>query len=110
MVEYTFDLNAVFGCLADETRRDIIERISLGTLTVGEIADEYDMSLAAVSKHLKILERADLIIKRREGRRQHISIAPLALKEAGEYLEQYRQMWQGRYDKLDMLLQENENE
>ena len=62
------------------------------------------VSFAAISKHLMVMERAKLIVKRKEGRKQMISIAPDALKSADEYLEQYRQMWQTRYDKLDALI------
>ena len=62
------------------------------------------VSFAAISKHLMVMERAKLIVKRKEGRKQMVSIAPDAIKSADEYLEQYRQMWQTRYDKLDALI------
>ncbi len=106
MVEYTYDLDSVFKCLADGTRRDILERLRTARLTVSQIAADYDMSLAAVSKHLKVLEQAKLIVKKRKGKEQHVAMAPYALKNADEYLEQYRQTWQSRYDKLDKLINE----
>lgn len=108
MVEYTFALDDVFSCLADPTRRDILQRVSDTELTVSDIALPYDMSLAAVSKHIKILESAKLIIKRRRGKQQMVSLAPNALKSADEYLEQYRARWQSRYEKLESLLNEEE--
>jgi DNA-binding transcriptional ArsR family regulator len=71
---------------------------------VGELAKSYSVSFAAISKHLKVMERAKLIVKRREGQKQIVTLAPDALKTADEYLEQYRQMWQSRFDKLDKLI------
>lgn len=106
MVEYTFELDSVFGSLADPTRRDILARVARCELSVSELASEYDFSLAAVSKHLKVLEHARLIIKRKEGKKQMVALAPGALKSADEYLEQYRLMWQSRFDKLDKLMEE----
>lgn len=80
--------------MADPTRRDILRRVARSELTVNEISVPYDMSLAAVSKHLKILEKAKLIIKRRQGKQQLVQLAPTAFKDADEYLEWYRQLWQ----------------
>ena len=108
MVEYTLNLDTVFSSLADPTRRDILERVAEAELSVGEIATPYDLTFAAVSKHLKILEKAELVVKRREGKKHMITLAPYALKNADEYLEQYRRMWQSRFDKLEMLLKEEE--
>jgi DNA-binding transcriptional ArsR family regulator len=104
MVEYNFNLDSVFGSLADPTRRDILSRVSQAELTVSEIALPYDLSLAAVSKHLKILEKARLIIKRRRGKQQLVLAAPAAIEEAKDYLESYRQLWEERFDRLDELL------
>ena len=111
MVEYntgSFSLDNIFGSLADPTRRDILKRLSVCELSVSEIAAKYDMSIAAVSKHLKVLERAKLIIKRRRGKEKIAGLAPQAFADADEYLRQYRQMWQSRYDKLEKLLNEQE--
>jgi len=106
MVEYAFSLDGIFGSLADPTRRDILSRLQLGQLNVSEIAEPYDMSLAAVSKHLKILEQAKLIMKRRKGKEQIVSLEPTAMMQAARYLEQYEQMWNDRFDRLEMYLKE----
>ncbi len=103
MVEYKLDL--VFNSLADPTRRDILNRVSQKELSVGEIASPYHMTFAAISKHLKVLEKAELIIKRREGKQQFIQASPPALKSAAEYLERYRELWEKRFDRLDKLLE-----
>ena len=92
MVEYSLQLDAVFGTLADPTRRDILKRVACSELTVGEIANPYDMSLAAVSKHLKIMERTGLIAKRRKGKRHLVRAVPGRLAEAEDFLEQYREL------------------
>lgn len=106
MVERTIELNDIFASLADPTRRDILARVARGELSVGDIASEYDISFAAISKHLNVLERAKLIIKRREGKKQMVTLAPDALQSADEYLEQYRKMWEQKFNKLDKLLKE----
>lgn len=104
MVEYTLHLDSIFASLSDPTRRDILARVAHAELSVGELVKKYDVSFAAISKHLKVMERAQLIVKRKEGKKQMVSLAPDALRSADEYLEQYRQMWQSRYDKLDALI------
>jgi DNA-binding transcriptional ArsR family regulator len=106
MVEYNFNLDTVFGSLADPTRRDILSRVSQGELTVTEIALPYDLSLAAVSKHLKILEKARLVIKRRRGKQQLVIAAPAAIEEARDFLDSYRLLWEERFVRLDDLLRE----
>jgi DNA-binding transcriptional ArsR family regulator len=106
MVEYTLSLDSVFSSLADPTRRDILRRLVKEQLTVGEIARSYDITLAAVSRHLKVLEKAKLIIKRRRGKEQVVSVAPQALKGASDYLENYRLLWDERFQALDKLLEE----
>jgi DNA-binding transcriptional ArsR family regulator len=110
MVEYTFPLDSVFGSLADPTRRDILDRVAGRELTVSEIAQPYDMSLAAVSKHLKILEKAQLIIKRRRGKEQLVSMRPQALSDASEYLERYIHLWEERLDSLGTYLESTNKE
>jgi DNA-binding transcriptional ArsR family regulator len=108
MVEYTSELDTIFSSLADPIRRDILQRVARAELSVGELVQKYEVSFAAISKHLKVLEKAKLIIKRKEGKKQMVNIAPYALKSADEYLEQYRQMWQSRFDKLEALINEEE--
>ncbi len=108
MVEYTFALDNIFSSLADPIRRDIVQRVSQKEHSVGELVSRYSVSFAAISKHIKVLEQARLVNKRKEGKKQMISLAPGALQSADEYLEQYRQMWQGRFDRLETILQEKE--
>jgi DNA-binding transcriptional ArsR family regulator len=104
MVEYPMQLDLIFNSLANPTRRDIFQRVSRSEQTVGEIAEHYKMSFAAISKHLKILERAKLISKRREGRQHIISAEPATLKSVEEYLVQYEKLWNKRFDALEELL------
>ena len=105
MVEYTLNLDSVFGSLADPTRRDILQRLTGQELSVGELAQPYEhLTLAAVSKHLKVLEKAKLIIKRRQGKQQIVKLSPQTLTEATDYLESYRQMLEGRLDGLEEYL------
>lgn len=89
MVEYNFGTDAIFTALSDGTRRDILERTLQGALTVNQIALEYDMSVAAVSKHLKVLDEAGLISRRKEGRFVYVATIPTAFADAIEYLQQF---------------------
>lgn len=106
MVEYALSLDSIFSSLADSTRRDILRRVSSEELSVGEIAKPYDLTFAAVSKHLKVLEKARLIIKERRGKEQMVHIAPGALLGAEEYLEFYRKHWEHQLDSLESYLKE----
>jgi DNA-binding transcriptional ArsR family regulator len=106
MVEYTLNLNSVFSSLSDSTRRDILRRVAGQELTVSEIARPYDLTLAAVSKHLKILEKAKLILKRRQGKQQYVQLAPQAFADATDYLEWYRRLLETRMDSLEAYLKE----
>ncbi|MCA9327784.1 winged helix-turn-helix transcriptional regulator [Candidatus Saccharibacteria bacterium] len=105
MVEYAAQLDSIFASLADPTRRDILARVARAEYSISELAANYRMSLAAISKHLMVMERARLVSKRKEGKQHIVSLAPDALKTADEYLEQYRCMWQSRFEKLDRLIQ-----
>jgi len=107
MVEYAVSLNNVFGALSDPTRRDMLMRVSSQQLTVGQLAIRYDLTFAAVSKHLKVLEKAKLIVKQKVGRRQFVRAQTDALKEADEYLEQFKQLWETRLDALEIYLNES---
>jgi DNA-binding transcriptional ArsR family regulator len=106
MVEYVLQLDSIFHSLADPIRRDILRRLTDIELSVGELAQKYDVSLAAISKHLKVLERAKLVRKRKEGRIYMVALVPETLQEADEYLRQYERMWESRYKKLDTILKE----
>ena len=99
-------LDQTMMALADATRRAILHRLSKGEARVTEIANPFDMSLNAVSKHILILERADLIRRRIEGRDHYLSVNTKPLNEAGEWIEKYRRMWEQRLDRLDDYLEE----
>ncbi len=104
MVERSLQLDSIFGSLADPTRRDILKRVAVVQMSVGEIAQHYELTFAAVSKHLKILEKAKLIIKQRFGKQQVVRLAPDTLKDASEYLRQYEKLWNDRLDRLEHFL------
>src|SRR5688500_10482905 len=97
-------LNAVFGALADPTRRAILARLTAGDATVAELAEPFPVSQPAVSRHLKVLERAGLISRRRRAtaRLSHLEAAPL--REATAWLAGYREFWDESFDRLDELL------
>lgn len=101
MVEYSSHLDLVFGSLADPTRRDILRRVTDGELSVSEIALPYSLSLAAVAKHISVLERANLIIKQRRGKQQFVLLSPAALQEARSYLSWYENHLAIRLDGLE---------
>ena len=104
MVEQENELDFVFGSLSDPTRRDILRKVSKKSLSVGEIAAHYKLTFAAVAKHLDVLHRAGLITKTRRGKEQIVSIAPRMLAAASSYLENYKQLWENRMDRLDSFL------
>ena len=108
MVERTSHLDAVFASLADPTRRDILRRLQHRALSVSEVAAAYErqMSLAAVSKHLVVLERARLVRKRRSGREHIVALSPPALRDAAHHLERYRQTWEKQLAGLEAFLKE----
>lgn len=109
MVEHTISLDSTFGALSDPTRRDILRRISDGELSVGQLARFYDLTFAAVSKHLKVLEKAQLIAKRRNGKEQLVRLAPQAMADAADYIEWYKQFMEKRLDALETYLKESQN-
>jgi DNA-binding transcriptional ArsR family regulator len=100
-------LSAVFAALADPSRRAILEQLSDGEATVGELAAPHKMSLPAVSKHLKVLEAAGLLGRRRDGRRHIINLDGAPLEEARQWIDHYRRFWEGSFDRLADYL-ENE--
>ena len=107
MVEYSTTLDAIFHSLADPTRRDILRRLGRGEQTVGALARHYDLTFAAVSKHLQVLERAKLVRKRRRGREQRVELSPAGLRQANNHLEQYRVLWEQKLDRLETYLKNN---
>jgi DNA-binding transcriptional ArsR family regulator len=100
----TDHLSSTFAALADPTRRAILARLALGETSVSELAEPFAMSLPAVSKHLKVLERAGLITRGRDAQMRPCKIEAKALKEADDWLEEYRRLWEQRLDRLDDYL------
>jgi DNA-binding transcriptional ArsR family regulator len=99
-------LSLAFGALADPTRRAILARLAGGEQTVGELVEPFPMSQPAISRHLKVLEAAGLVSRHRRGTARLSRLEPLALREAGEWLEAYRVAWEERFKRLDEVLEE----
>jgi len=99
-------LNATFAALADPTRRAILARLALGEATVNELAEPFDMTQPAVSKHLKVLEGAGLISRDRDAQFRPSRLEPKRLAEASAWLEKYRQFWEASFNRLDAVLDE----
>lgn len=99
-------LDATFAALADPTRRAILMRLAAGEASVTELAEPFDMSQPAISKHLKVLERAGLISRGRDAQRRPCRLEAVPLAEANEWLERYREIWEAAYQRLDALLEE----
>lgn len=97
-------LDATFAALADPTRRAILKRLKSGEATVMELAEPFEMSQPAISKHLKVLERAGLISRGRDAQRRPCRLEPGPLKAATDWLENYRRYWEEQYQRLDALL------
>jgi DNA-binding transcriptional ArsR family regulator len=101
-----YNLDATFAALADPTRRAILARLAAGEATVTELAAPFDMSQPAISKHLKVLERAGLITRSREAQRRPRKLEPKPLAEATDWIERYRRIWEANFKRLDALLHE----
>lgn len=99
-------LDATFAALADPTRRAILARLAAGQASVTELAEPFAMSQPAISKHLKVLERAGLISRGRDAQRRPRRLEAKPLADATKWLERYRQFWEGNYQRLDALLDE----
>ena len=97
-------LSATFAALADPTRRAILARLASGERSVTELASPFDMSMPAVSKHLRVLERAGLVARGRDAQRRPCRIEPRPLKEVAEWAARYRHLWEQRLDRLDVYL------
>lgn len=104
MVEQGINLDTLFQALADQTRRDILKRVSKAELSISKLAEPYKMSFAAIAKHVSVLETAKLISKRRDGKQQIVSIVPKTMTVAATHIEQYEKMWSVRFDALEELL------
>ena len=102
----TDQLSTTFAALADPTRRAILARLATGECSVTELAEPFDMSMPAVSKHLRVLERAGLIVQTRDAQRRPCRIVAAPIKGVVDWAETYRAIWEGRLDRLDAYLQE----
>ena len=98
-------VSTTFAALADPTRRAILANLLLGERSVGELAEPFEMSMPAVSKHLRVLERAGLIVQRRDAQWRRCRIKADPLKEVSDWTERYRQVWEERLDRLDAYVQ-----
>ncbi|MGH7233718.1 MAG: ArsR/SmtB family transcription factor [Nitrospiraceae bacterium] len=110
MVNYSPSLNRTFAALADPTRRAILERLAGGVCCVSELAEPFDMSLPAISKHLRVLEQAGLLAREKDGRIHRCGLASDPLKHAAEWLSAYRRFWDKRFDALDHYLQSTQQQ
>ena len=101
------ELEVTFAALSDPTRREIVERLAKGAARVSDLAVPFDMSLNAVSKHLKVLERAGLVRRTREGREHHIALDPEPIRRIAGWASRYERFWSDRLDKLEAFLTTN---
>jgi DNA-binding transcriptional ArsR family regulator len=106
MADATDRLSVVFAALADPTRRAILARLAEGEATVGELAEPFEMSLPAVSRHLKVLEKAGLITRGRSAQWRPCRLEAAPLADATDWLERYRRFWEGSFDALAEHLRE----
>ncbi len=102
------EVDRIFRALADATRRDIVRRTLIGEETVSQLAQDYDMSFAAVQKHVAVLERAGLVTKQPHGRERLVRGNPTGIQRAQKLLHTYEQIWRARISRLDDLLAEDE--
>ncbi len=101
MVKLNDRLNATFAALSDGTRRSLLNRLKRGPCTVNELAEPFEISLAAISKHLKVLERANLVRRKRSGRQMIFSLSVKPMSEAEKWLQSYRKFWEASLDRLE---------
>lgn len=104
----TNQLDLTFGALSDATRRAILETLSEGDSTVGELAAPFDMSRPAISKHLRVLERASLVRRTRDGRFSRCGLDATPLGDAADWVDDYRKFWEGRLDSLTHFLEKEQ--
>jgi DNA-binding transcriptional ArsR family regulator len=109
MVKHDELLDATFAALADSTRRAILARLSTGEASVTELAKPFDMSLPAISKHLKVLERAGLIARGRDAQWRPCRLDAGPLKDVADWVDHYRRFWEESFDRLDEYLREIQN-
>lgn len=102
----TTHLDRSFAALADPTRRAIVARLAAGDATLTELAEPFDMTLPAVAKHIRVLERAGLLVRGRDAQRKPCRLEAARLKEVADWAEEYRRIWEARFDRLDDYLRE----
>jgi DNA-binding transcriptional ArsR family regulator len=107
MVNYSQSLDSTFAALSDATRRGILARLAAGETSVSELARPYNMSLPAVSKHLRVLESAGLVTRRKDGRVQRCNLVAGPMKSAAEWIEHYRRFWEAQFDSLARFLEDS---
>ena len=104
MTMTTDALSLTFAALADPTRRQILARLASGRLSVTQLAEPFEMTMPAVSKHLKVLERAGLVVRERKAQWRPAKLQAAPMREAADWVDQYRQHWEESFDKLDVYL------
>lgn len=106
MVKFNTTLDATFGALSDPTRRGILERLSSGQTNVAELARPYDMTAPAISRHLRVLERAGLIVRAKHGREHRIRVDPKPIRQARDWIAMHIDFWTHQFDALDDYLKQ----
>jgi DNA-binding transcriptional ArsR family regulator len=110
MVKYSAGLDATFAALSDPTRRAILARLALGESSVTELAAPFDVSLPAISKHLKVLEGAGLLVRERDGRVHRCRLEAAPMRQAAGWIEHYRRFWEAQFDALERYLEKTSQE
>ena len=107
MVYHSSDLDLTFSALSDPTRRAIISRLAEGEAAINELASPFDMSLPAVTKHIRILEKAGLLTRKKQGRVQYCRLNAAPMRDAASWLAFYQKFWDAKLDSLAVFLEEN---
>jgi DNA-binding transcriptional ArsR family regulator len=107
MVKYSTTLDSTFGALADPTRRAILASLMLGETSLSDLAEPHRMSLPAVMKHVRVLQNAGLVSQKKIGRTRFCQLAPTPLKQAEDWIAQYRRFWEGAFDSLERFLSQD---
>ena len=106
MVQYSARLDASFAALSDATRRGVLERLGRADASITELADKFHMTLTGMKKHVGVLEQAGLVTTQKVGRVRTCKLGPLRLEEETAWIEEYRQVWDSRFDELDKVVEE----
>lgn len=105
MVQYMDSLDGAFSALSDPTRRAILERLGHGSATISELAEPAGMSLTGIKKHVRVLEEAGLVSTEKRGRTRHCRLGPRSLKDAGQWIEEFRRGWEERLDQVEAIIE-----